>query len=121
MAKGSTRGNAAPTNRFEEKVVDYAEELGRLIGTVRARVDGIGAERRKLVAQLSGVVKSAQSLLAELGHGAERGTPTPRKSGGGSRRKGGKIPKHMAGGPDARAHRLPATTRAKMARAGGAK
>jgi hypothetical protein len=118
MAKRSTRRTPAqPTSNFEAKVVDYAEELGRLIGTVRARVDGMGAERRKLVAQLSGVVKSAQSLLSELGHGGAKGAS--KRRGARTRRKGGKIPKHTAGGPDARTHRLPATAREKMARGGG--
>ena len=39
MAKrASRRKTTASTRRIESKVVDYAEELGRLLGTVRARL-----------------------------------------------------------------------------------
>ena len=55
---------------MESKVIDYAEELGRMLGTVRARVDRLGTERNKLVRQLSTVVKDAQTLLTELGNEA---------------------------------------------------
>ena len=47
------------------------------LGTVRARVDGMGIERRTLVQQLSGVVKDAQALLSELGHEAAEQVSRP--------------------------------------------
>ena len=112
MAKSQTRRGSANPGTVESKDVDYAEELGRLIGTVRARVDTWGAERRTLVAQLSGVVKNAQNLLAQLGQG-EKKDPSKGKRRG-TERKSGKPPKHMAGSAEAKTHRLPATTRQKM-------
>jgi hypothetical protein len=118
MAKSQLRRNAKP-GAVESKVVDYAEELGRLIGTVRARVDTWGAERRALVAQLSGVVKNAQNLLTQLGQ-KEKKEPA-KGTRRGTQRKSGKPPKHMAGGVEAKTHRLPATTRQKMEQRGRGK
>lgn len=83
---------AKRSTRIESKVVDYAEELGRMLGTLRARVDRLGSERRKIAQQLSTVVKDAQSLLTELGHEAasrvNRLTKSPRR-----KRKTTKNPK----------------------------
>lgn len=117
MAKASSRRKTTASNRrIESRVVDYAEELGRLLGTVRARVDNIVVERGKLVEQLAGVVKEAQGLLSELGH--EAAARVSRLTGARRRgkRKTAKIPKRTAGGPDAKKHRLPATTRQKMSK-----
>jgi len=116
MAKAAARRKTASTKRVESKVVDYAEELGRMLGTVRARVDDIVVERGKLVQQLAGVVKEAQGLLSQLGH--EAASQVSRLTGTGQRRKRKtvKIPKRTAGGPDAKKHRLPATTRQKMSK-----
>src|SRR5438045_1504330 len=81
MAKSS---DTSPiSNALEKKVIDYAEDLGRLIGTVRAKVDDWKGERDKLVQQLSSVVKDAQELLTDLGHSAGRQT---RKLVGGAAR-----------------------------------
>src|SRR5436853_2484940 len=57
---------------LEKKVIDYAEDLGRLIGSVRARVDDWKGERDKLAQQLSSVVKEAQQLLTDLGQSTSR-------------------------------------------------
>jgi hypothetical protein len=119
MAKAQTRRRPAQPGSIESKVVDYAEELGRLIGTVRARVDGWGAERRALVAQLSGAVKTAQTLLSQLGQGEKKGSAKGR--GTRTQRKSGKPPKHMAGSAESKTHRLPATTRSKMEQRGRGK
>ena len=120
MAKAASRGNTTSRSRIESKVVDYAEELGRLLGTVRARVDGMGTERRKLVQQLSGVVKDAQALLSELGHeAAEQVGRFAKATGRRGKRKSVRIPKGAAGGPDAKTHRLPASARQKMTKRRG--
>jgi len=116
MAKRASRRNTTVSSRrIESKVVDYAEELGRLLGTVRARVDNIVVERGKLVDQLAGVVKEAQGLLAELGH--EAAARVSQLAGArGRKRKTAKIPKKAAGGTGAKKRRLPATTRQKVAK-----
>jgi hypothetical protein len=117
MAKRAARRNTtASSRRIESKVVDYAEELGRLLGTVRARVDNIVVERGKLVEQLAGVVKEAQGLLSELGHEAATRVGRLTAAARGRKPKTAKIPKRTAGGPDSKKHRLPATTRQKMAK-----
>lgn len=114
MAKAASKRKTASKRRMQSKVVDYAEELGRLLGTVRARVDGIVEERGKLVQQLAGVVKEAQGLLSELGH--EAAVQVSRLTGTSPRGKTrrAKGPKRTAGGTDAKKHRLPTTTRRKM-------
>jgi len=119
MAKSQMRRTTTKPGTVESKVVDYAEELGRLIGTVRARVDTWGSERRALVTQLSGVVKNAQNLLAQLGQG-EKKRPS-KGTGGRTERKGGKPPKRMAGSVESKTHRLPATTRQKLEQRGRGK
>ena len=57
---------------IEKKIIDYAEDLGRILGSVRARVDAWKGEREQLVQQLSTVVRDAQALLVDLGHDAGR-------------------------------------------------
>ncbi len=128
QSRGRTTGHNAvdqtTTEAVEEKVVEYAEDLGRMIGTVRARMDSWGDERQQLINQLSKTVTEAQALLTDLGHRARRqarritGATGPKAvaNEGGSRRKPGRVPKHTAGGPDVKRHRLPATTRRKMGR-----
>jgi hypothetical protein len=82
MAKSAAKRNTASGSRIESAVVDYAEELGRMLGTVRARVDKL--ERNKLVRQLSTVVKDAQSRLKRLTKSPRRTRKTTkkRKAGG---------------------------------------
>jgi len=109
------RGSVPVTTELPGRTSAY------LVAQVRARVDGMGIERRKLVQQLSGVVKDAQALLSELGHEAAeqvgRLAKATRRRG---KRKSVRIPKGTAGGPDAKKHRLPATTRQKMTKRRGA-
>jgi hypothetical protein len=105
----------------EDRIGKYAEELGRMLGTLRARVDTWTGDREQLITQLSTVVDDAQSLLADLGHRAQRSVQAlaatargKRRAPGKGRRKSGKLPKGMAGGPDRKTHTLPATARRKM-------
>jgi hypothetical protein len=66
------RISSSAADTIEKKIIDYAEDLGRLLGSVRARVDEWKGERDKLVQQLSIIVQDAQSLLVDLGHDAGR-------------------------------------------------
>jgi hypothetical protein len=95
-----------------------------MLGTIRARVDTWTGERQELITQLSTVVKDAQGLLADLGERAQRSMQSIAATAARGvsrratrrRRKHGKLPKGMAGGPERKTHALPATARRKMAR-----
>ena len=102
---------------IEKKVIDYAEDLGRLIGSVRARVDVWKEERDKLSQQLSSVVKEAQHLLADLGETASRQTRKLVAGGAaGARALAAEIaPKQGPGRP--RKRRMSAEARARIAAA----
>jgi hypothetical protein len=95
-----------------------------MLGTMRARVDNWTGERQQLITQLSTVVDDAQSLLADLGHRAQRSVQTLASSarraraGDKGRRKTARQPKGMAGGLERKSHTLPATARRKMANKG---
>ena len=60
------QGESAAAN----KIVDYAEDLGHFLGSVRAKITDYNSEREQLVKHLSGLIRDAQQLLADLGHGA---------------------------------------------------
>jgi hypothetical protein len=69
-AKGSTKGEAAASNSVadtvEQQVVAFAEQLGRIVGTVQAKAEG-WLDREALKEQLSDVRDSASALLEQLG------------------------------------------------------
>jgi hypothetical protein len=88
----------------DTKIEDFAEELGRLLGTARAKAEGWLGQRKQIAKTLEGIRDTASKLLADLGHtvterSARRGrppaaqeAPTPtrrpgRPKGSGVRRK----------------------------------
>jgi hypothetical protein len=118
------RTRAGTGHTVEDKIVEYAEELGRAIGAVRARMDTWQGERQQLINQLSAAVDDAKSLLTDLGQRAQRtgqqmASRARQMAGGGSARRRAtvRVPKRTAGGPDRKRHTLPATTRRKLANA----
>jgi hypothetical protein len=122
-ADPAQRSTAAVQPKVEQKIVQYAEELGRIVGTIRGRAESWTGERERMIKKLSTLVGEAQNLLTDLGHRAEhevkrlasvRLGSRANDAGVKTRRKGGKIPKRIAGGPDRKTHTLPATTRKKM-------
>jgi hypothetical protein len=56
---------AATTDPVEQRVVAFAEQLGRIVGTVQARAEG-WMDRDALNAQIAGVRDSASELLDQL-------------------------------------------------------
>lgn len=63
--------HASTMETVEGKMMDVAEQLGKIIGSARARVDNWKGERQTMVDQLSKVVAEAQDLLKDLGHQAQ--------------------------------------------------
>jgi hypothetical protein len=71
---GQQATDAGPTttsDAMEERVVAFAEQLGRMVGTVQARAEG-WMETERLSAQIAGVRDAAAELLERLGGGATR-------------------------------------------------
>ncbi len=103
MAKRGRRGNAA-LNRT-------AAQLGRVLGTVAARVEALAGERSVLRAELQSVIDGATAMMRELGDTAQTAgragrraatraaVATARASAG--RRRGGRAKRVFS--PEARA------------------
>jgi hypothetical protein len=56
---------AAPTDAMEQRVLAFAEQLGRIVGTVQAKAEG-WMDRDALNQQIAGVRDSATDLLEQL-------------------------------------------------------
>jgi hypothetical protein len=67
----TTRGSATPAadTVVEQRLVAFAEQLGRIIGTVQARADG-WLDRRALDEELTRIRDGAADLLDHVGSGA---------------------------------------------------
>ena len=70
MAKrkeSSTRGEAGSTGEsMEQRVLAFAEQIGRIYGTVQAKAEG-WLDRDKLNAEIGSLRDSATDLLAQIG------------------------------------------------------
>ena len=71
----------------EHKIEEFAEDLGRLLGTARAKAEGWMGQRQAIVKTLTGLRDEATKLLSDLGHQAQsavrqgrRGRPAAQKS-----------------------------------------
>jgi hypothetical protein len=50
----------------------FAEDLGRLLGTARAKADSWLNQRQEIVKHLTGIRDTASRLLTQLGHESQR-------------------------------------------------
>ena len=117
MAKrGRPAGTAA-----EKKIVNYAENLGHFLGSVRAKVSSWNSERQQLIRHLSALVSDAQGLLTELGQQAGRAGRRGRRAASALvetvQRRGPGRPKGSKNKPRRRRRKLSAEARAKIAAA----
>ena len=94
----STSPGAANDSLVEQKVVQFAEQLGRMVGTVHAKTDGL-LDRQALMTQITSIRDAAADLLAHVGGG----TPAPAS-------KPAKTARRSRGAVDApgKRHRKPA-------------
>ena len=60
----------APTD--SSKIEDFAEELGRLLGSAEAKARGWLGQREQIAKTLEGIRDTATKLLGDLGHEARR-------------------------------------------------
>src|SRR4029453_18821058 len=56
----------------EAKVEAFAEDLGHLLGTARAKADSWLNQRQEIVKHLTGIRDTASNLLMELGQKSQR-------------------------------------------------
>jgi hypothetical protein len=63
--ESTTTDVSMTTDAIEQRVVAFAEQLGRIVGTVQARTEG-WMDREALQAQISSVRDSASALLEQL-------------------------------------------------------
>jgi hypothetical protein len=82
----TTEGSATPgMDTVEERVVAFAEQLGRIVGTVQAKTDG-WLDRQTLNGELTRIRDGAADLLHHLGSGTSpdpvAAVPAPRRTMG---------------------------------------
>ena len=67
----------------EHKIEEFAEDLGRLLGTARAKAEGWIGQRQTVATHLEEIRDTAAELLKKLGGGNWTGTTdaTPRRMG----------------------------------------
>jgi hypothetical protein len=59
------------TSSTSHKIEEYAEDLGKMLGTARAKAEGWLGQRESIVKQLTQLRDEATRFLRDLGHGAE--------------------------------------------------
>jgi hypothetical protein len=74
MARRDNRKTNETADAIEQQVVMFAEQLGRVVGTVQARSEG-WLDAKALADQVLRIRDSAASLLQELAAAAERQMP----------------------------------------------
>jgi len=108
--------------RVESAVVEFAEDLGRLLGTAQAKADGWMNQRKSVTDQLTQIRDTANRYIQQLTGGsaagapAKRGRPAGSKATGAAKRQGTK----RTLSPEAR-ERIAAAQRARWAKQKGAK
>jgi hypothetical protein len=105
MAKKTTEASSAQAaDATEQRLVKFAEQLGRMAGTLQAKADG-WMDREALNKQIASVRDGAAELLKHLGVGAKKAAKkkpaTPARAAKG--RSGGTVDapgkKHRKPGP----------------------
>jgi hypothetical protein len=65
----------------EHKIEEFAEDLGRLLGSARSKAEGWIGQRKAISEHLAGIRDTANGLLAQLGLGDGATAPAKRKAG----------------------------------------
>ena len=108
-ANGTTTTNASgatTADAMEQRVVAFAEQLGRIVGTIQAKAEG-WMDREALNKQIASVRDGAAHLLEQLAGGATKATkrnPPPRRRAATKGRSGGVVD------APGKKHRKPAPT-----------
>jgi hypothetical protein len=98
-AAGSGGASGSATDSMENRMLAFAEQLGRFVGTVQAKAEG-WLDRDALSAQISTVRDSASELLNQLGGGVAKAAAASRQA---YRTGSGKAAESTKGGAKGRA------------------
>ena len=82
----SSASGATTADPIEQRLVAFAEQLGRIVGTIQAKAEG-WMDRETLNQQIVSVRDGAAHLLEQLASGA---TKAPKKAAVGAAREGNK-------------------------------
>jgi hypothetical protein len=63
----------------EQKIEDFAEDLGRLLGQAQNKAHGWLGQRKQIVEHLEGIRDTANGLLEQLGHQARQAAKSGRR------------------------------------------
>jgi len=97
----------------DSKIEDFAEELGKLLGTAQRKAEGWLGQRQQIAKTLQGIRDTATSLLQQLGHDAATAVGRVRRgrpAGSGKRREPGRP----AGNGTRKRRRMSAAARKKI-------
>ena len=105
MAKRVTNKESGPEHRTTgDTITAFAEDLGKVLGTAKAKAEGWLDQRTQIAKTLEGIRDTATTLLSDLGHQAQRITRRGRPKGsgvpGGTRRKMSAAGRAAISGPD---------------------
>jgi hypothetical protein len=88
MTKRDT-SETANADAMEQRLMAFAERLGRMVGTIQAKADG-WMDRETLNKQIASVRDDATRLLEQLAGGAKKATKKAKAAAVAARRQGGK-------------------------------
>ncbi len=98
----------------ESKIDDFAEELGKLLGTAKAKAEGWLGQRTQIAKSLERIRDTASKLLSDLGHQAQRIARKGRTVGAARRSP---VQRSASGGPPLKRRKMSAAARAKISAA----
>lgn len=87
-------GGMSAVAAAEHKIEEFAEDLGRLLGTARAKAEGWIGQRQTVARHLEEIRDTAAELLKKLGSGSW--LPSPRAAGPDATRPQGRRPQAEA-------------------------
>jgi hypothetical protein len=94
MAKRESSSGSALEKSTEARIEGFAEDLGKMLGTARAKAEGWIGQRQTIVKSLTELRDTATKLLTDLGHEAgrvtRRGRPARASADGVARRGPGR-------------------------------
>ena len=80
MAKRNQTSSNPGRTATQHKIEDFAEDLGNLLGTARAKAQGWLSQRQAIVKNLTDLRDTATRLLSDLGHEAQKAVGRGRAS-----------------------------------------
>jgi hypothetical protein len=83
------KGETTNADAMEQRLMAFAEQLGRMVGTIQAKADG-WMDRETLNKQIASVRDDATRLLEQLAGGAKKATKKAKAAAAAARRQGSK-------------------------------